>query len=117
MDDKYRKEYLDVLNEMRERDVEYFTTSDCHEYEDDNGDWHDGGMMDVTIKCDVNHVYNSMQVSTLGSLLGVTTYTLTLSRRVLFAGEIEVSMDSDKCDEIDQEIEQWFDGCNPNKGY
>ena len=115
MDDKYRKEYLDVLNEMRERDVEYFTTSDCHEYEDDNGDWHDGGMMDVTIKCDVNHVYNSCNIN-LGST-GCHYIHLDTSRRVLFAGEIEVSMDSEKCNEIDQEIEQRFDGCNPNKGY
>ena len=28
MDDKYRKEYLDTLNEMRERDADYFTTQD-----------------------------------------------------------------------------------------
>ena len=115
MDDKYRKEYLDVLNEMREHDADYFTTNDDAEYEDEDENWKIGGMMDVTIKCDVNHVYNSCSIN-LGST-GSHYIHLDTGRRVLFAGEIEVSMNSEKCNEIDQEIEQWFDACNPNKGY
>ena len=106
MDDKYRKEYLDTLNEIRDYETEYFYTSDNED---------EGGMLDVTIRCDINHVYNSCSIN-LGSV-GCHYIHLDTGRRVLFAGEVEVSMNSEKCDEIDQEIEQWFNACNPNKGY